>query len=66
VLLRLGNTVDFPVAFLGAVAADLVPVPTAAGLTEPEITRLARFVAPVRHPRCARHRPARSRPGFRS
>jgi hypothetical protein len=42
VLLRLGNTVDFPVAFLGAVAADLVPVPTAAGLTEGEITRLAR------------------------
>jgi acyl-CoA synthetase (AMP-forming)/AMP-acid ligase II len=47
VLLRLGNTVDFPVAFLGAVAADLVPVPTAAGLTEGEITRLARFVAPT-------------------
>jgi acyl-coenzyme A synthetase/AMP-(fatty) acid ligase len=47
VLLRLGNTVDFPVAFLGAVAADLVPVPTAAGLTEGEITRLARFVAPA-------------------
>ena len=46
VLLRLGNTVDFPVAFLGAVAAGLVPVPTAAGLTVPEITRLARLVAP--------------------
>ena len=46
VLLRLGNTVDFPVAFLGAVAAGLVPVPTAAGLTVPEITRLARLVTP--------------------
>jgi acyl-coenzyme A synthetase/AMP-(fatty) acid ligase len=47
VLLRLGNTVDFPVAFLGAVAAGLVPVPTAAGLTVPEITRLARLIAPA-------------------
>jgi acyl-coenzyme A synthetase/AMP-(fatty) acid ligase len=46
VLLRLGNTVDFPVAFLGAIAADIVPVPTAAGLTMPEITRLAQFIAP--------------------
>ncbi len=46
VILRLGNTVDFPVAFLGAVAADLVPVPTAAGLTEAEITRLCRFIRP--------------------
>lgn len=46
VLLRLGNTVDFPVAFLGAVAADLVPVPTAAGLTEGEVTRLATLVSP--------------------
>jgi acyl-coenzyme A synthetase/AMP-(fatty) acid ligase len=47
VLLRLGNTVDFPVAFLGAVAAGLVPVPTAAGLTVTEITRLSDFVAPA-------------------
>ncbi|MFW5642249.1 MAG: AMP-binding protein, partial [Roseicyclus sp.] len=47
VLLRLGNTVEFPVAFLGAVAAGLVPVPTAAGLTEGEITRLADLVAPA-------------------
>lgn len=46
-LLRLGNTVEFPVAFLGAVAAGMVPVPTAAGLTEGEVTRLARLVAPA-------------------
>ncbi|MCU4651911.1 acyl--CoA ligase [Roseibacterium sp. SDUM158016] len=46
-LLRIGNTVDFPVAFLGAVAAGLVPVPTAAGLTEGEVTRLARLIAPA-------------------
>ena len=47
VLLRLGNTVDFPLAFLGAVAAGLVPVPTPAGLTVPEATRIARALAPA-------------------
>ena len=47
VLLRLGNTVDFPVAFLGAAAAGLVPVPSPAALTAPEATRLARLVAPA-------------------
>lgn len=40
VLLRLGNTPDFPVAYLGALAAGLVPVPTAAVLTEPEVSKI--------------------------
>lgn len=40
VLLRLGNTVEFPVAFLGAITAGLVPVPTSSQLTEAEITRI--------------------------
>ncbi|WP_299875830.1 class I adenylate-forming enzyme family protein [uncultured Sulfitobacter sp.] len=40
VLLRLGNTVDFPLAYLGALAAGLVPVPTAAALTEAEVAKL--------------------------
>lgn len=35
-LLRLGNTVDFPIAYLGAIAAGLVPVPTSSQLTEGE------------------------------
>jgi acyl-CoA synthetase (AMP-forming)/AMP-acid ligase II len=35
VLMRLGNTVEFPVLFLGAVAAGLVPQPTSAQLTVP-------------------------------
>ena len=47
VLLRLGNTVDFPLAFLGAVAAGLVPVPTSAQLTGPEITAMAAQIAPA-------------------
>lgn len=46
VLLRLGNSARFPLAFLGTIAAGLVPVPTSAALTGPEITRLAGLVAP--------------------
>lgn len=33
VLMRLGNTVDFPLAYLGAIAAGLVPIPTSTALT---------------------------------
>ncbi|TVS05196.1 MAG: benzoate--CoA ligase [Rhodobacteraceae bacterium] len=47
VLLRLGNTVDFPVAYLGAIAAGLVPVPSSTQLTTPEITRIAQDIAPA-------------------
>ncbi|WP_071795656.1 class I adenylate-forming enzyme family protein [Natronohydrobacter thiooxidans] len=47
VLLRLGNTVDFPIAYLGALAAGLVPVPTSTQLTAPEITRIAHEIAPA-------------------
>ncbi|WP_416915976.1 MAG: class I adenylate-forming enzyme family protein [Roseicyclus sp.] len=45
-LLRLGNTPEFPVAFLGAIAAGLVPIPTAEGLTPPELDRLMPLIAP--------------------
>lgn len=47
VLLRLGNSVDFPIAFLGAIAAGLVPVPTSTALTAPEVTAMARSLAPA-------------------
>ena len=46
VLLRLGNTVDFPLGFLGAIAAGLVPIPSSSQLTKAEITRMADLVAP--------------------
>ncbi len=46
VLLRLGNTPDFPLAYLGALAAGLVPVPTSAALTEPEVARIINELAP--------------------
>lgn len=41
VLLRIGNSVDFPLAFLGAVGAGLLPVACPAALTEAECARLA-------------------------
>lgn len=47
VLLRLGNTVDFPIAFLGAIAAGMLPVPTSSQLTRPEITKLAKEIDPA-------------------
>lgn len=46
VLMRLGNGLAFPIVYLGAIAADLVPVPTSAALTLPEVTRLAALVRP--------------------
>lgn len=46
VLLRIGNSVEFPLAYLAAIAGGLVPVPTSAQLTEDEITRLSLIVRP--------------------
>ena len=46
VLMRLGNTVDFPIAYLGAIAVGLVPIPTSSQLTEAEVVTLAAQVAP--------------------
>lgn len=47
VLLRLGNTPDFPVAYLGALAAGLVPVPTASALTETEVAKMIATLSPA-------------------
>lgn len=47
VLLRLGNTPDFPIAFLACIAADLIPVPTSSQLTAPEITAMAATLKPA-------------------
>lgn len=46
ILMRLGNQVEFPVLFLGALAAGLVPVATSSQLTEAEITPMARRINP--------------------
>lgn len=45
-LMRLGNSPRFPVTYLGAIAAGIVPVPTSAMLTGPEISRIAAAIAP--------------------
>mgnify|MGYP002630931036 FL=1 len=47
VLLQLGNTAEFPLAFLGCIAAGLLPVPTSAQLTAPEITKIATEIKPA-------------------
>jgi acyl-coenzyme A synthetase/AMP-(fatty) acid ligase len=59
-LMRLGNTVEFPIAYLGAISAGLVPVPTSSQLTEPETARMIADLTPaavLRDPQiaCAPH-----------
>lgn len=46
-LMRLGNEVEFPLAYLGAIWAGIVPVPASASLNVPEITRIARETKPA-------------------
>jgi acyl-coenzyme A synthetase/AMP-(fatty) acid ligase len=46
ILLRLGNTLAFPILYLGAIWVGLVPIPTSSALTAPEITKLAALTAP--------------------
>ena len=45
-LLRLSNTIDFPIAYLGALAVGIVPVPTSAALTTPEVAQIIDDMAP--------------------
>ncbi len=47
VLMRLGNTVDFPIAYLGAIAVGLVPVPTSSQLTAPEVAKMIATLNPA-------------------
>ncbi|WP_037315859.1 class I adenylate-forming enzyme family protein [Ruegeria halocynthiae] len=59
-LMRLGNTVDFPIAYLGAIAVGIVPVPTSSQLTQPETARMIKDLNPaviLRDPdvACANH-----------
>lgn len=46
VLIRLGNTVDFPVCYLAALAIDMVPVPTSPQLTQGEVDRIVDDLSP--------------------
>ncbi|MDU9006397.1 class I adenylate-forming enzyme family protein [Sedimentitalea todarodis] len=47
VLMRLGNTVDFPITYLGAIAAGLVPVPTSSQLTATEAGKIIAELSPA-------------------
>ena len=47
VLMRLGNTVEFPIAYLGAITAGIVPVPTSSQLTEPETAKMITELQPA-------------------
>ena len=47
VLMRLGNTVEFPIAYLGAIAAGCVPVPTSSQLTEREVAAMIETLSPA-------------------
>jgi acyl-coenzyme A synthetase/AMP-(fatty) acid ligase len=45
-LMRLGNSVEFPVCYLAALAVDIIPVPTSLLLTAPEVTQIAADLSP--------------------
>lgn len=47
VLLRIGNTVEYPLVYLAALAVDLVPVPTSAQLSSHEVAKIIAEVTPA-------------------
>jgi acyl-coenzyme A synthetase/AMP-(fatty) acid ligase len=47
VLLQLGNTPEFPITYLGAIAAGIIPVPVSSQLTEPEVAKIAKKINPA-------------------
>ncbi|MFP7673075.1 class I adenylate-forming enzyme family protein [Marivita sp. S0852] len=46
-LMRVGNTVEFPVAYLAAIAVGIIPVPTSSQLTEREVSVLVDVTQPA-------------------
>jgi acyl-coenzyme A synthetase/AMP-(fatty) acid ligase len=46
-LMRVGNSVEFPVAYLAAIAVGIVPIPTSSQLTEPEVQVLIDMTDPA-------------------
>ena len=47
VLMRLGNTPDFPITYLACITAGLIPVPTSSQLTPSEVTKMAHELTPA-------------------
>ncbi|MCH2078397.1 MAG: acyl--CoA ligase [Rhodobacteraceae bacterium] len=46
VMLRMGNGIAFPLAYLGAISVGIVPIPTSSQLTQAELDRLWPLVSP--------------------
>ncbi len=46
-LLQLGNTPEFPITYLGAITAGIIPVPVSSQLTQPEITSIFTTIQPA-------------------
>jgi acyl-coenzyme A synthetase/AMP-(fatty) acid ligase len=46
-LIRVGNSVEFPVAYLAAIAVGIIPIPTSSQLTEPEVQVLIDLTDPA-------------------
>ncbi len=47
IVLRLGNRPEYPLAYLGAIAANMVPVPTSPQLTSTEVASIIAELAPA-------------------
>lgn len=47
VILRLGNTADFPICYLACIAVDIIPVPLSAQLTASELAKISTNIQPV-------------------
>ena len=46
-LMRLGNTVEFPIAYLAAIAVGMIPVPTSSQLTAAEVDKMIATLSPA-------------------
>ncbi|MEL6509255.1 MAG: class I adenylate-forming enzyme family protein [Pseudomonadota bacterium] len=47
ILMRLGNTVEFPIVYLACIAVGLVPVPTSSQLTKAEVDAIVAQIKPA-------------------
>ncbi|MGB0831257.1 MAG: class I adenylate-forming enzyme family protein [Paracoccaceae bacterium] len=47
ILMRLGNTIDFPITFLAAISVGLIPVPSPAQWTQKEVDHAVSLISPA-------------------
>ena len=46
-LMQLGNTPEFPITYLGAITAGIIPVPVSVQLTKPELRKISETIKPA-------------------